>query len=156
MLHPIAMIRAAAILMLMLAACTPAESPGPSVAAPPSEATPTNTEPAATQAVSEPAAAEAPVTITGSGIENSAPFLLDGGIYLVEWTAIPHSDQGCYHGAELEAVDPDAAVFEPLANELLDSAAPKTGTTYIYDLAGGDYYVHASSGCDWSFTFTAQ
>lgn len=149
--------RSAVVLLLVLAACAPVESPSASVAAPPSETTAASTEPAASEpAASEPPAAEAPVTITGSGIENSAPFHLGGGIYLVEFTATPRSDQGCYHGAYLQSADPNAPVYERLASELLESAAPLSGTTYIYDLAAGDYYINANSGCDWSFTFTAQ
>jgi hypothetical protein len=96
------------------------------------------------------------VTITGTGISKSAPFHLNGGTYEVTWKATPSSSVGCYHGASLGAVDPSAFVFETLANELLDSAAPKTGSTFIYNLPSGDYYVNASSGCSWSFTFTPK
>jgi hypothetical protein len=85
----------------------------------------------------------------------AAPFHLNGGNYKVDWTATPASSTGCYHGASLGAVDPNQLLLEPLANELLSSKAPKTGSTFIYNLPG-DYYVDASSGCAWSFTFTAQ
>lgn len=100
--------------------------------------------------------AQQPVTVSGSGIENSDPFRLAAGDYAVEWTATPHSDTGCYHGANLESTDESRFVFEPLANELLDSATPVSGSTNIYGLDGGEYYVAASSGCDWRFVFTAQ
>jgi hypothetical protein len=142
-----------ATLVLVIGCSGPGTSSPHSVAAQPSDTTESSAEPAG----SEPAPAEAPVTITGSGIESSAPFHLDGGVYLVEWTATFNSgSDGCYHGADLKAVDPDVLMVEPLASELLDSGDPMEGTTYVYDLARGDYYVRASSGCDWSFTFTAQ
>lgn len=97
-----------------------------------------------------------PVTVSGTGIEKSAPFHLEAGNYLVTWTATPSSDQGCYHGATLSAVDPNAPVFEMLANELLKDATPKSGQTRIYNLRSGDYYINGTSGCAWSFTFTQQ
>jgi hypothetical protein len=100
------------------------------------------------------APAQAPITISGSGIENSAPFHLNGGDYRVTWTATPDSDVGCYHGANLDSNEVD--VFEVLANEILDSAAPMSGSTYVYGLDPGRYYINANSGCDWSFTFTQQ
>lgn len=97
---------------------------------------------------------QAPVTIGGSGIENSAPFHLNAGDYRVAWTATPDHDTGCYHGADLESAEVD--VFEPLGNELLDSSAPLSGSTYIYGLEGASYYIRASSGCSWTYTFTQQ
>ncbi len=97
---------------------------------------------------------QAPVTISGSGIETSRKFHLNGGDYLVRWTATPDTDHGCYHGATLESTD--VSVFETLASELLDDGTPKSGSTYLYQVEDANYYVDASSGCDWSFTFTQQ
>lgn len=94
-----------------------------------------------------------PFTITGSGTENSAPFHLDG-TYAVTWTATPSSDVGCFHAVDLVAVDPDMRVSETLGSALLDSAAPQTGTTYLYNIEPGDYFARANSGCDWSLVFT--
>lgn len=91
-------------------------------------------------------------TITGSGISKSQPFELEGD-YNVTWTATPDSDVGCYHGANLQRAD-GSSIFEVLANELLNSKAPKTGSTRLYGLDRGRYYVDASSGCAWSFTFS--
>lgn len=102
------------------------------------------------------APAQAPVTVRGSGIEASDPFHLNGGDYRVEWTATPGSDTGCYHGANLDSTDEDESVYERLANELLDSAAPANGSTNVYGLDAGEYFVNASSGCDWEFTFTQR
>lgn len=103
-----------------------------------------------------PADRQPPVTVSGSGIENSDPFTLAEGDYRVEWTATPDHDTGCYHGAQLDSTDESEFVFEQLANELLDTIEPASGSTNVYGLDGGRYYVSASSGCDWSFTFTQQ
>jgi hypothetical protein len=96
--------------------------------------------------------ARSPVTVTGSGIEKSKPFALSGN-YSVAWTATPDSDTGCYHGADLERADGEFMI-ETLVNEILDSKAPKSGTTQLYNLDATNYYVDANSGCSWSFTFT--
>ena len=44
-------------------------------------------------------------------------------------------------------------MIESLVSASLNDAKPKTGTNQIYNLAPADYYVNASSGCGWSFTF---
>lgn len=91
------------------------------------------------------------VTITGSGIEKSASYAMSGD-YIVNWTATPSSDSGCYHGANLESVQ--ATHFEMLVNEMISNGLQKSGNTHIYALPAGDYYINAASGCAWSFTFT--
>jgi hypothetical protein len=96
--------------------------------------------------------ARSPVTVSGSGIEKSKPFTLSG-TYSVTWKATPDSDVGCYHGADLERAD-GSPTFESLVNEILDSKAPKSGTTQVYNLDSASYYVDANSGCSWTFTFT--
>jgi hypothetical protein len=141
----------------LLAACeAPGNSAGPAFSVAGQESQAAAPSSAASIAASVPVIGQEPVTVTGSGIEKSAPFHLEAGTYEVTWTATPPNDQGCYHGANLGAVDPDQVIFEPLANELLDSSAAKTGSTFIYNLDAGDYYVDASSGCEWSFIFTQQ
>lgn len=91
-------------------------------------------------------------TITGSGISKSAPFTLSGD-YEVRWTATPTSDSGCYHGASLERADGEF-MNETLANEILDNRTPQSGATRLYGMDDARYYVDASSGCKWSFTFS--
>lgn len=89
--------------------------------------------------------------VTGEGISKSRPFVLEGD-YVVNWTATPHTAVGCYHGASLKA-DGDRTTFEMLVNETINDGAKHTGATSLYDMAAGSYYVDASSGCDWAFTF---
>jgi hypothetical protein len=102
-------------------------------------------------------ATQAPVTIIGQGISKSAPFHLNAGNYAVTWTATPSDAIGCYHEASLQSTATNAPIFgDLLASVILDSVAPQSATTYVYNLAGGDYYIDASSGCGWSFTFALQ
>jgi hypothetical protein len=100
------------------------------------------------------AAPQAPITVTGSGIENSAPFHLNGGDYRVAWTATPHSDGGCYHGLHLEPTGGSGG--EWLAAEMIDTAAPMNDSTYVYGVSAGSYYINANSGCDWTVTLSQQ
>jgi hypothetical protein len=88
--------------------------------------------------------------VTGSGIEKSDRFNLEGD-YAVSWTATPDSDVGCYHGAFLRDQGDDIEEF--LVNETLDGTASASGTTNVYSLDAGSYYIDANSGCDWTFTF---
>jgi len=142
------------LVLLVLAACAPVDSGGQLKSLKPER----SLEQKSLKAIpSAPAGVhQEPVTVTGTGIQKSAPFHLEAGTYLVTWTATPSNAQGCYHGASLQSTNPDTPIFELLANELLDSGAPKSGQTFIYNLDAGDYYVDASSGCAWSFTFTQQ
>ena len=105
-------------------------------------ATPTN-PPAPTREI---------VTVKGSGISSSKPFHLAGN-YLVNWIATPKSSYGCYHGASLKRTD-GTFMFETIGNEVLNSGKSSKGETNLYNLDDADYYIDASSGCKWVYTFT--
>lgn len=94
-----------------------------------------------------------PLVIEGSGIQSSAPFVLDGGDYYIQWTATPKGDGGCYHGGTLEMAG-NPLGFVMLANEILPDSTPVDGETYAYGLKPGRYYLKMSSGCDWRVTLT--
>jgi hypothetical protein len=120
---------------------------------------PSTSQSTAGSSASDVPAASAPaqrtaVTVSGKGIMNSKLFSLGPGDYLVGWKATPSSSGGCYHGASLVGRDNDDR--ENLGNELLDSKTPATGETNLYGLTGGRYYIDASSGCSWTYTFTPQ
>lgn len=91
------------------------------------------------------------ITVEGSGISSSKAFRLSGS-YVLQWVATADSSVGCYHGASLERAD-GTFMFETIANELIDSKKPVSGETNLYNLDDAEYYVDASSGCDWVFTF---
>lgn len=92
------------------------------------------------------------VTVKGNGISQSKPFHL-GGSYAVGWVATPKSSYGCYHGAYLKRAD-GTFLFETLGNEMLNSGKAAKGETNLFGLDDADYYIDASSGCKWVYTFT--
>jgi hypothetical protein len=110
---------------------------------------------AAPQVAPGMAAPQAPVHLQGSGIMNTAPFRLGGGDYTVAWTATDTGSitVGCYHGASLHQTSGRGG-SELLVNELLDGGQTKGGTTHVYNVAAGSYYIDASSGCAWEFDIT--
>jgi hypothetical protein len=117
---------------LLLAACSPAATP------------------AAT-------AVRSPQTVTGSGQANSKPFALEG-TYEVKWEA--QAPNGCFHettlwpvGSSLEGGGTD---FRDLTTVNFTDGAMHAGSTMLYGVKAGSYYIRASSGCRWSFTFTPQ
>jgi hypothetical protein len=127
----------------------------PSLAAATETPKPTATSQATPPPTPEPTAVAAkPITISGKGISKSTKFPLAGD-YEVTWTAKASSSSGCYHGASLERAD-GTSMFELLVNEIINDAKSHTGTTNLYNVDAADYYVDASSGCTWSFTFTSQ
>ena len=96
-----------------------------------------------------------PTTVSGSGIMQSAPFVLGGGDYSVTWSASETDDDtptvGCYHSATLRSAG-GGTTSERLGSG--DVSGEGTGTTTLYGIGTGRYYVDAASGCDWSITFT--
>lgn len=93
-----------------------------------------------------------PVSVQGSGVEESRPFQLAGD-YLVIWSAKAGSG-GCYHVAFLERTDGGPMIDEMFVKETVwGGAPPLTGTTRLYDLDAASYYVDVTSGCRWTFTF---
>jgi hypothetical protein len=132
-----------ALLVLGSMVGTPATSPGVTTGS----ATPT-----LAVSAGPTTAARSAVTVKGTGISKSKPFHLAGN-YAVTWTAQSSSSVGCYHGADLQRAD-GTTMFETLVNESISDAKPHTGATNLYNLDDAQYYVDASSGCAWSFTFT--
>lgn len=92
-------------------------------------------------------------TIEGSGIMQSSPVNLSGD-YTVRWTASEVDDDtpdvGCYHSATLRPVSGRGS--ERLGSA--DVSGTASGTTAIYGLDAGSYYVDAASGCDWRIVLT--
>ncbi len=100
------------------------------------------------------ATSAAPVTISGHGISKSKPFHLSGN-YAVTWTAQASSRSGCFNGATLKRVD-GTFMYETLDNDIFNDSQKHSGSTNLYNLDDADYYIDASSGCEWSYTFTAS
>jgi hypothetical protein len=108
----------------------------------------------ATSSANPPIGNRKAVTVSGKGISKSKTFNLAGD-YEVTWTAQADSHVGCYHGASLARKDGEY-VDGTLVNEIFKDAKKHTGTTNLYGLDATAYYVDASSGCSWSFTFAPQ
>jgi len=104
-----------------------------------------------TQEPTQAVAQRETVTVKGKGISSSKAFRLAGN-YELQWVAIADSSVGCYHGANLERAD-GTFMFETLANEIIDGKKPVSGVSNLFNLDDAEYYVDASSGCDWEFTF---
>jgi hypothetical protein len=99
-------------------------------------------------------AAQAPVHLSGSRIMNTAPFSLESGGYTVAWSATPSADNGgigCYHAANLKPTS--GGYGESLvAQSIGGPGEPTSGTTHLYGVGAGSYYVSAISGCgSWTF-----
>jgi hypothetical protein len=87
----------------------------------------------------------------------SKSFYLSGGNYTVSWTATDRSGAysvGCYHGGTLEAVDKSQFFFEMIGNDMVDAGSSSSGSTELYGVRPGSYYLDMSSGCDWVVTIT--
>jgi hypothetical protein len=94
--------------------------------------------------------------LTGHGIMKTKPFTLAAGNYTVEWTAKDTDGFGCYHGGFFQPVDKGELLFETLGNEMVAANKTATGSTEIYNLKGGQYYLDMSSGCAWTVTIKPQ
>jgi hypothetical protein len=107
--------------------------------------------PAAQGLTSVAAGSDAPVTRTGGGFAQTAPFELSGGDYRIEVTATSNALTGCFHGGPLMATD--GSVREEGGDVRPGIGATVTSETYVYGLPTGRYYFDMVSGCDaWSVT----
>ena len=93
---------------------------------------------------------QSPVKVNGKGTLNSFPFDLKRGHYLVKWFAQGDTPVGCSHHIEMMAVSGKGRP-ETVANAML-KAEPQAGETHFYNVAAGQYYLRANSGCEWSVT----
>lgn len=103
----------------------------------------------------EPEPTRPPVHLSGSGTKQTQPFLLGPGNVNVAWTASTTNNVGCFHDARLRSPD-DPAVSEGAGTGDPGPHGKTSGTTSIYRLKGGRYYLDATSGCDWTVDITAQ
>jgi hypothetical protein len=95
-----------------------------------------------------PAAPGTPLTITGTGRVQTAPFSLDGSAYTVDWSA---ADVSGVPSIYLQSPT-DALVLEQLLKGT--SKESNAGQTHIYKLKPGRYYLNVALPAGWSVTFT--
>lgn len=145
-----------ALVALVLSACTPnTESERTLVA--PSETTTAaeNGGDETTTSTTTTTAAAAPtperIEVAHDGQQNTDPFELVGGRYSVEYSLTG----SCSYSGYLRAPD-DRPVFESIAN----GSGPVDGTTNVYHVDPGTYYVRMitgpSPGCPWRIVLTRQ
>lgn len=94
----------------------------------------------------------APVTISGSGDTQTAPFDLAGGAYRVEWSL---TDPGRgYVGIELEPVVSAPGHRSALIVNAAGDEIRAAGDTHLYGLKPGRYYLAVDAPKSWSVTLT--
>lgn len=98
-----------------------------------------------------PAAAGTPITISGDGRQQSAPFHLDGGAYRVDWTY----GKPVAVGTSIAIENADEANWTSSAQVVNGGPIGATsGQTFAYKLKPGTYYVSAQVAAPWSVTLT--
>ncbi|MFL5688717.1 MAG: hypothetical protein ACJ77I_06980 [Chloroflexota bacterium] len=108
----------------------------------------------------EPPAAGAPVTITGTRQGDSAPFVLDGGAYTVDWSMTEPSTALSFINLEAASLLPaETEIQQHLRSAvILHASGGKDGAdgrTHLYNVKAGTYYLHVRAPAGWSVTFTA-
>jgi hypothetical protein len=103
-----------------------------------------------------PGSVEAPI---GRGIVNHAgqdstateKFQLAGD-FRVDWSATDTGSTGvgCFHAANLDPGFAEAGTGSPEGGQTI------SGTTHIYGLAPGLYYLTINSGCRWTITLSPE
>jgi len=109
-------------------------------------------QPSAPTALLPPA--QDPVTITGQREMNTDLFTLSGGNYVVTWTAKPiGTSNSCFHGASLKPLKAGNGFYgESVGSGQVSGANPVAGETHVYAVPSGQYFISATSGCQWSLT----
>ena len=92
-----------------------------------------------------------PVTFSGSGTSKTPSQSLMGA-YTITWSAVADSDAGCHLDARLRGHG-RGGLGEVLVNETIEDAGRRTGQINVNALSGGGFYIDASLGCSWEFTF---
>lgn len=106
-----------------------------------------------------PPTVEQPITVTGKGDEQSAPFQLAGGTYISEWSVTKPGASSCVFYLRMEAADPDSFLLHNLVSirseNIVKEADPSSwaGRIYIYHVKPGQYYIISNTTCsEWAVT----
>lgn len=90
-----------------------------------------------------------PVTITGKGQSSSAPFVLAGGAYTVDWSSDEPTTALSFVSLK-SATDPSVLRSETILNGKAGSA----GQTHLYNVKPGTYFVDVRAPSGWRVTLT--
>lgn len=99
-------------------------------------------------------AAEEPIKLSGERQQNTRPFDLRGGTYVVTWDIRQPkgSEAACYASASLVRVEGKRSV-ESLFNLAVNRGdKPVNGETMVYGVTGGQHYLSVNGSCAWSVT----
>jgi hypothetical protein len=135
-------------LLLVLAGCGPSQpvaTPAPSALVKPV---------GSVAAIRPPGAPRVLVTVSGAMDAQTEPFRLDGGRYIAAWSVEPEpATRSCIGNLTLKS--PDDPRFQQSIVSGLEATIIANGTTQLYTVPAGSYYVAADSNCPiWKVTFT--
>jgi hypothetical protein len=97
--------------------------------------------------------AEQPVFVEGEAYHKSLPFRLAGGNYRLDWEAVPMlrgGSGGCFIGTRIISTD---GKFREEAVSAMAEGDKDTGSSALYNVPAGTYYLDSSSGCKWRIAF---
>jgi hypothetical protein len=94
------------------------------------------------------------VVKSGSRSSQTELFDLNGGAYHVEWSAASDG-HGCSHSVSLKL--PDGTYGKEIIDASVDDSNEGSGSTNLYGIASGRYFLSAISGCQtWTVSITSQ
>jgi hypothetical protein len=141
-----------ALVLLLLAACSPVAPASPQIVTVLVTPEPTMTAAPTEDRTKTPTPDGSLISLSGSQTANTETIELEAGDYGIAWSAVPLGGK-CFHGATLRSTTNDT--YQPIAGEIITDTAIRK--TYAYGLEAGSYYFEVNSGCDiWGFTIGRQ
>lgn len=93
-----------------------------------------------------------PLTVGGTGQQQSAPFALAGGAYRVDWTTAAPTTQLSF--IELKSADdPSVLRSKTILNATAEGGAT-SGQTFLYTVKPGPHYLSVRLPAAWAVTLT--
>lgn len=90
----------------------------------------------------------APITLEGNSLTQTAPFILEGGTYTLDWTAPETAQKNV--SIFLAAAD-GVMEYDKL---MVNTITVREGRTYIYNVKRGTYYLKVTAPAKWTATLT--
>lgn len=90
-----------------------------------------------------------PLTLSGAGSQQSAPFHLDGAAYRLAWSATSRDGYPCIFSASVRPLGNPLLQLGTFASSTFSGA--QQGESWLYPSAPGDYYLDSHATCEsWS------
>lgn len=106
-----------------------------------------------------PFTTEPPISVSGSRNGRSAPVEIRGGNYRVDWSLNDERQTNlgaCGYGARLKSTTNPRIDHSLGSGQAVRGQLTATGTTYVYNVVAGPYYLDVLADCDWTFVLTKQ